>query len=54
MKRDDILILEKQLNILEKESKTLKEAFNKKDAGKLQSSKKNMFRAQKKIKGILK
>lgn len=54
MKRDDILILEKQINILEKESKILEDAFNKKDLKKFNEAKQNMFRAQSKIRRVVK
>ena len=53
MKRDDILTLENQMNILEKESKLLEEAYNKKDLKEFNKSKEEMFRAQSKIKEVV-
>ena len=52
MERDDILELEKQLDLLEKESKILEETFNNKDLDKFKPSKQNMLRAQSKIRKI--
>ena len=54
MKRNDILILESQVDILERESRILKDAFNEKDLKKFKLSKENMFRAQSKIKKLIK
>jgi len=54
MKRDDILTIENQLDILEKEAKILEETFNKKDLKKFNKSKESMFRAQSKIRKVIK
>ena len=54
MRRNDILILESQIDLLERESKILKEAFNEKDLKRFKLSKENIFRAQSKIKKLIK
>ncbi len=52
MKRDDILIFEKQLHILEQEAKLLEGYYNKKDEKKFNDSKNKIINAQNIIKKI--
>ena len=54
LKGDNILIIEEQLNILEKESKLLEESYNKKNNKAFNNSKKKMINAQEKIKELVK
>jgi len=53
MKRDDILMLEKQIDELEKESGRLEESFQKNDLKKFKESKAKILNSQKKISSIL-
>ena len=54
MKRDDIELIEKQTDLLEKELRILEENYNIKNLKKFNESKKNMFKIQKKITEVLK
>ena len=54
MKREEILLLEKEIDFLSKEFKTFEENYDKKDLRNFNDSKKVMLKIQKKILGILK
>ena len=54
MKRDDILMLEGQMDILEKEARILEDFYNKKNPKEFEKSKSKILSVYKKIKETIK